>query len=76
MTMDDGLSAARALMSCRTALEWFQLQSELAKLNAGRATIRALLLSVMTVQLTEEALFPLIMRVNIAHGLFTRSMIA
>lgn len=76
MTVDDGLSAARALMGCRTVPHWFRLHSELVKLNAGRAAIRALLLSVMSLQVTDEALFPLIMRVNAAHGLFARTMSA
>lgn len=69
MTIDDGLSAARALTGCKTVSECLDLHTELVKLNAVRATIRVLLLSVMTVQLAEEALFPLLRRVNVAFGL-------
>jgi hypothetical protein len=76
MTLDDGLSAFRALMGCRTLPEWIDLQSELVKLNSGRVAIRALLLSVMSVQVTEEALFPLIRRANAAFGLVSRTMAA
>jgi len=74
MTADDGMSAARALMDCRTVPAWVELQSELIKLNVGRSTIRALLLSVMTLQVTEEALFPLIRRANTIHDLCARAL--
>ncbi len=74
MTVDDGVSAARALMDCATVPQWIELQPELVKLNAGRATIRALLLSVMTMQAAEEALFPLIVRANAAHRVFARTL--
>jgi len=76
MTADDGLSAARALMDCRTVPQWVELQSELVRLNAGRAAIRALLLSVMAIQVTEEAFFPLIRRLNAAHCLMTKTISA
>lgn len=74
ITANDGVSAARALMDCATVPQWIELQSELIKLNAGRATIRAVLLSVMTMQAAEEALFPLIVRANAAHRLFARTL--
>ncbi len=70
MSIDDGKSAARALMGCATVPHLIHLQADLIKLNSSRATIRALLLSVMTVQVTEETLFPLIRRVDAAFGLF------
>ncbi len=76
MTIDDGRSAARAVMGCGSAPESIELQSELVKLNAGRATIRALLLAVMTVQVTEEALFPLIARFNAVFNLVAGSVTA
>lgn len=76
MIVDDGLSGTRALMDCRTISELVELQTELVKLNAGRAAIRTLLLSVMTVQVTEEALFPLIRRVDAGHGLAARTVSA
>lgn len=76
MTAEDGLSAARALMDCKTVPQWIELQSELVKLNAGRTAIRALLLSVMAIQVTEEALFPLIRRLNAAHCLVTKTISA
>ena len=76
MTVDDGRSAVRALMGCGSASQSIELQTELVKLNAGRATIRALLLSVMTVQVAEEAMVPLISRINAAFGLVTGSVAA
>ena len=74
MTVNDSISAARALTDCRTLPAWVELQSELIKLNAGRSTIRALVLSVMTLQVTEEALFPLIRRANATHGVYARTL--
>lgn len=74
MTAEDGLSAARALLDCRTVAQWIELQSELVKLNAGRAAIRALLVSVMAIQVTEDALFPLIRRLNAAHCIAARTL--
>lgn len=74
MTVDDGMSAVRALMDRRTVPAWVELQSELIKLNAGRSTIRALVLSVMTLQIAEEALFPLIRRANALHGVYARAL--
>ncbi len=76
MTFNDGVSAARALMDRRAVSEWIALHAELVRLNSGRAAIRALLLSVMTVQLAEEALFPLIRRMNASFGLAARTMAA
>lgn len=75
MTLDDGMSAARALMGCRTVLEWMDLQAELVKLNGGRLTIRALFLSVMALQMTEEAIFPLIRRANATRRFCDRALV-
>lgn len=76
MTVDDGVAATRALMDCRTLPDWIKLQSELVKLNIGRATIRALVLSVMTVQVTEEAWFPLLSRANATYGVLDGTLVA
>ncbi len=74
MTVDDGMAAGRALMGCTTVPHWIELQSDLVKLNTGRFTIRALLLSVMSVQMTEDALCPLINRANATYGLYARTL--
>lgn len=76
MTIDDGRSAARALMVRGSVPQSIELQTELLKLNAGRATIRALLVAVMTVQVTEEALFPLVARIDDTFNLVTGSVAA
>lgn len=76
MAVDDGRSAVRALIGCGSVPESIVLHTELVKLNAGRAAIRALLLAVMIAQVTEEAVFPLITRVNAAFNLAARSVAA
>lgn len=76
MSVEEGALAAKAVLGCRTIVECFALQRDLAKLNVSRMAGRLCMLSTMAIQVGEDTAVPLFHRANFALEQFAHRQTA